>query len=54
MKQKKVASCDGPDIKTVYISEDVEDCPCPWNVTCHRVRVRGPGYAGIEHLEKYG
>ena len=53
VKQKKVESCDGPNVTTVYISEDVEDCPCPLKTACNRVRVTGPGYeSGVR--DNYG
>ena len=45
MKEKRVDTCDGPNMTTVYINQDLEDCPCPWKSTCDRVRVKGPGYA---------
>ena len=46
MQPKRFESCDAADanVTTVYLGVDVEDCPCPWEVSCDRVRVSGPGY----------
>ena len=54
MKPKRVDSCDGPDVTTVYIGVDVEDCPCPWVASCDRVRVSGSGYTTDGNLDIYG
>ena len=56
MQEKRFESCGAADanVTTVYIGEDVKDCPCPWEASCGRVRVRGPGYATADTREKYG
>ena len=43
MKPKRFEGCDAPNVTTVYIGVDVKDCPCPWEASCGRVRVSGPG-----------
>ena len=47
VKPERVDSCEGPSLTTVYIGEEVEECPCPWEASCHTVRVRGPGYGSL-------
>ena len=54
MKPKRFEGCDGPNVTTVYIGVDVKDCPCPWEASCARVRVSGPGYATVGARYIYG
>ena len=57
MQPKRFEGCDAPDsnVTTVYIGVDVEDCPCPWEATCQRVRVSGPEYeTDISARDLYG
>ena len=47
VKQKRVESYEGPNTVRVYISEELQDCPCPWRASCPRVRVSGAGRRDI-------
>ena len=54
VKEAREERCEGPETVRVYISEELEDCPCPWRASCPRVRVRGHSYATSASPVKWG